>query len=77
MTSNSLQYTREECLATDDISEDNPVIDAQGNVDPSTYTCEESRKAIIDVCKEFNLILDPSKVSIAHRLKKGNFAKAS
>ena len=74
-TCNNSQYTREECLTVDGISEDKSVFDSQGKVDPSIDTCKESKKAVIELCKELNLNIDPAKISIAHRLKKGKFAK--
>ena len=75
-SSNNSQYTREEGLTVDGVSRDESVMDAHGNVDPTIDTCKESKKAVVDLCKELNLIIDPEKISIAHRLKKGKFAKA-
>ena len=43
--------------------------------DNNTNNCEESKKSVIALCKELNLIIDPNKISIAHRLKKGRFSK--
>ena len=58
-TCNNSQYTREECLTVDGISEDKSVFDSQGKVDPSIDTCKESKKAVIEFCKELNLNIDP------------------
>ena len=67
------QYTREECLTVNGIPES--IQDETNDVAGSKNNCKESKQAIVDLCKELNLIIDPNKISIAHRLRKGRYAK--
>ena len=75
-TANNSQYTREDCLTVVGIPEEEIVAsDTTENISTHKNSCHESKQAIIDLCKELNLIIDPNKISIAHRLKKGKFSK--
>ena len=75
-TTNNAQYTREELLTIVGIPENDQIVSANADSDNATNNnCEESKKAVIDLCKELNLIVDPNKISIAHRLKKSRFSK--
>ena len=75
-TTRNSQYTREECLIVTGIPENEPSGGTEDNTSPrANDNCTESKQAVIDMCKELNLIIDPAKISIAHRLKKGKFAK--
>ena len=74
---NNAQYPREECLTISGVSES--IEEADHSVDSDTAkvknNCKESKEAVINLCKELNLVIDPDKISIAHRLKKSKFAK--
>ena len=77
-TSKQSQYTREDCLTVRGIPE---VTRAESNESNGksdvvmSNNCKESKEAIINLCKELNLVVDPDKISIAHRLKKGKYSK--
>ena len=68
------QYTHEECLVVVGVSENEQTSDVNDQNSASNH-CQESKKAIVDLCKELNLIIDPNNISIAHWLKKGKFSK--
>ena len=76
-TNNNSQYTREECLIVDGIPEPIDSSDRSEDSDApkAKNNCKESKDAVIALCKELNLVVNPDKISIAHRLKKGKFAK--
>ena len=77
-TNRNAQYTREECLTISGVPEeaiegtDHPADSATAK---ARNNCKESKNAVIALCKELNLIVDPEKISIAHRLKKSRYAK--
>ena len=75
-TNNNAQYPREECAIVNGIPEEEPNVSTDGSKsDAHKNTCTESKQAVIDLCRELNLVVDPEKISIAHRLKKGKFSK--
>ena len=75
-TTRQRQYTREECLTVNGIPEPIESTDTSGNSDAAPKSdCIESKQAIVDLCKELNFVVDPDKISIAHRLKKGRYSK--
>ena len=73
-TTRQKHYTREECLTVTDVPEREASISGD-NETATKENCSESKKVIIDLCKELNLVVDPDKISIAHPLKKGRFSK--
>ena len=75
-TTRQRQYSREECLVVTGITESAQEGSNNAENDSTLNSnCAESKKAIIDLCKELNLVVHPDKISIAHRIKKGRYAK--